>query len=167
MAFRLQQRLLAGDILASSIAWEGEHVSKSADEVLAERDAAVDAPSRVEAEEFLQNALAAGSRPSRKSRQTPRTPASHGEPSREQRNRSVSLQRALPIRARGQTASRPAFGGTGGCRRMIASPRGPSLAQEGHVPSVAQMGFGGPDRALGRWRIPALTTPPPNHTSGC
>jgi hypothetical protein len=66
LAFRLEQRLLPGkDILASNIVWEFDHVTKTADEVLAERDAGSDAPSRVEAEDFLRDVLSSGARPSK------------------------------------------------------------------------------------------------------
>jgi putative DNA primase/helicase len=61
LAFRVEQRLLSGDIVRS-VMWEGERISRTADEILAANREASEKPERAEAEEFLQNILANGPR---------------------------------------------------------------------------------------------------------
>src|SRR5262249_54834786 len=58
----VEQRLLAGDIVASAVMWEGERITRTADEILAANREAKEKPERAEAEEFLQNILANGPR---------------------------------------------------------------------------------------------------------
>jgi putative DNA primase/helicase len=62
LAFRLEQRLVADGIVGSSVAWETETVTISADEALSATDAARDgvASPRAEAIEYLRDKLSAG-----------------------------------------------------------------------------------------------------------
>ena len=63
LAFRVEQRLLPGDIVASAVMWEGERITRTADEILAASRETDDKPERGEAEDFLKDVLAAGPRP--------------------------------------------------------------------------------------------------------
>ena len=62
LAFRLEQRLVADGILGSSVAWETETVTITADQALAATDVAREgaASPRTEAEEYLRDKLSAG-----------------------------------------------------------------------------------------------------------
>jgi hypothetical protein len=67
LSFRIEQRLLDGDILASAIAWNDEQIGKSADDILRAASAAragdaggPASPSRDQAEDFLRDLLASG-----------------------------------------------------------------------------------------------------------
>ena len=62
LAFRVEQRMVGNDILASAIAWESEKVTRNADEILAASRDTKSTPERVEAEEFLREFLRAGPR---------------------------------------------------------------------------------------------------------
>jgi putative DNA primase/helicase len=64
LAFRVEQRLVSKDIVASAITWEGERIARTADEILQANREGNEKPERAEAEEFLRDALAAGPRPS-------------------------------------------------------------------------------------------------------
>jgi AAA domain-containing protein len=63
LAFRVEQHLLDGGIVASCIAWETEKITRTADEILAANSQSGDAPERSEAEAFLREMLAIGPRP--------------------------------------------------------------------------------------------------------
>jgi putative DNA primase/helicase len=63
LAFRVEQHLLDGGIVASCIAWESEKITRTADEILAANSQSGDAPERSEAEAFLRETLANGPRP--------------------------------------------------------------------------------------------------------
>jgi putative DNA primase/helicase len=61
LAFRMEQRLLPGDIVASSIAFDREPVDGTADGILAaNNDSGADKSARSEAVEFLRETLALG-----------------------------------------------------------------------------------------------------------
>ena len=60
LAFRLEQHLLGGDIVASAIAWEGERIDRTADEIMAANRECNEKPERSEAEEFLRDILSGG-----------------------------------------------------------------------------------------------------------
>jgi putative DNA primase/helicase len=63
LAFRMEQRLLPGDIVASSVAFEPEPVAGTADGILAaNNDSGADKSARSEAVEFLRETLALGPR---------------------------------------------------------------------------------------------------------
>ena len=66
LAFRLEQRLVADDIVSSNVMFEGEHVSQSIDEALTASESRGSSPagqtSRDDAAEFLNDVLAHGSR---------------------------------------------------------------------------------------------------------
>jgi hypothetical protein len=62
LAFRVEQRMIGNDILASAIAWESEKVTRKADDILAASRDSSSTPGRVEAEEFLREFLSAGPR---------------------------------------------------------------------------------------------------------
>jgi putative DNA primase/helicase len=62
LAFRVEQHLLDGGIVASCIAWESEKITRTADEILAANSQSGDAPERSEAEAFLREMLASGPR---------------------------------------------------------------------------------------------------------
>jgi hypothetical protein len=64
LAFRVEQHLVGGDIVASAIAWEHERIARTADEILAANRQGQENPERTEAEEFLRDVLSAGPRPS-------------------------------------------------------------------------------------------------------
>jgi putative DNA primase/helicase len=64
LAFRVEQRIVGNDIVASAIAWEGERIACTADEILSANREGSEKPERTEAEEFLRDALSAGPRPS-------------------------------------------------------------------------------------------------------
>jgi hypothetical protein len=63
LAFRVEQRLLENDIVASAVMWEGERINRTADDILAATRDPNDRPERSEAEEFLRDTLASGPRP--------------------------------------------------------------------------------------------------------
>jgi putative DNA primase/helicase len=63
LAFRVEQRLVGNEIVASSITWETERITRTADEILAAGRNANEAPERSEAEDFLRDILSGGSRP--------------------------------------------------------------------------------------------------------
>jgi putative DNA primase/helicase len=64
LAFRMEQRLLPGDIVASSIAFDPDPVAGTADGVLAaNNDSSSDKSARSEAVDFLRETLAFGPRP--------------------------------------------------------------------------------------------------------
>jgi AAA domain-containing protein len=63
LAFRVEQHLLDGGIVASGIAWESEKITRTADEILAAGRDTSEAPERSEAEAFLRDMLADGPRP--------------------------------------------------------------------------------------------------------
>ena len=65
LAFRIGQQLLPGDIIGSSIFWDSERVSCTADQVLAANENASDRPAQTEAEEFLRDILRDGPRPAK------------------------------------------------------------------------------------------------------
>jgi hypothetical protein len=65
LAFRIGQQLLPGDIIGSSIFWDSERVSCTADQVLAANENASDRPAQTEAEEFLRHLLGDGPRPAK------------------------------------------------------------------------------------------------------
>jgi len=63
LAFRVEQRLIPGDILASNISWESDHVTASVDEALLASETKGGGESRSgkdEAADFLRDALASG-----------------------------------------------------------------------------------------------------------
>src|SRR5262249_37365014 len=62
LAFRVEQRMVGEDILASAIAWESEKVTRKADEILAASRDSNSTPERAEAEDFLREFLSAGPR---------------------------------------------------------------------------------------------------------
>jgi putative DNA primase/helicase len=62
LAFRVEQRLVGSDIVASAIAWGTDRITRTADEILAAGREANEKPERSEAEEFLRDTLAAGPR---------------------------------------------------------------------------------------------------------
>ena len=64
LAFRVEQRLVGKDIVASAITWERERIARTADEILQANREGSEKPERAEAEEFLRDALARGPRPS-------------------------------------------------------------------------------------------------------
>jgi putative DNA primase/helicase len=64
LAFRVEQRMVGNDIVASAVMWEGERITQTADEILAAGRENKDTPERAEAEEFLKDILATGPRPS-------------------------------------------------------------------------------------------------------
>ena len=64
LAFRVEQHLVGNDIVASAIAWESERITRTADEILAANREGNESPERVEAEDFLNDALSSGDRPS-------------------------------------------------------------------------------------------------------
>jgi putative DNA primase/helicase len=64
LAFRVEQRIVGKDIVASAITWEGERIACTADEILSANREGSETPQRAEAEEFLRDALAGGPRPS-------------------------------------------------------------------------------------------------------
>jgi putative DNA primase/helicase len=64
LAFRVEQRLITGDILASNISWESDHVTASVDEALLASETKGGGESRSgkdEAADFLRSVLSAGS----------------------------------------------------------------------------------------------------------
>jgi putative DNA primase/helicase len=67
LAFRLVQQLIplseGTETLASAIAWEGDRIDRTADEVLAASERASEQPAKVEAEDFLRDLLVEGPRP--------------------------------------------------------------------------------------------------------
>jgi hypothetical protein len=63
LAFRVEQRLIGNEIVASSITWESEKIARTADEILAAGRDVGEAPERVEAEDFLRDILSGGPRP--------------------------------------------------------------------------------------------------------
>ena len=63
LAFRVEQRIVGNDIVASAVMWEGERITQTADEILAAGREGKDTPERAEAEEFLRDTLAGGPRP--------------------------------------------------------------------------------------------------------
>jgi putative DNA primase/helicase len=63
LAFRVEQRLVGKDIVASAIVWESERIARTADEILVSAREGRDTPERSEAEVFLRDALATGPRP--------------------------------------------------------------------------------------------------------
>jgi putative DNA primase/helicase len=63
LAFRLEQRIIGNDIVASAITWESEKITRTADEILAAGREAHETPERSEAEEFLRDLLSGGPRP--------------------------------------------------------------------------------------------------------
>ncbi len=63
LAFRVEQRMVGDDIVASAVMWEGERITQTADEILAAGREGKDTPERTEAEEFLRDLLATGPRP--------------------------------------------------------------------------------------------------------
>src|SRR5262249_35688198 len=65
LAFRIGQQLLPGDIVGSSIFWDSQRVSCTADQVLAANENASDRPAQTEAEEFLRDILRDGARPAK------------------------------------------------------------------------------------------------------
>ena len=65
LAFRVGQQLLPGDIIGSSIFWDSDRVSCTADQVLAANENASDRPAQIEAEEFLRDILRDGPRPAK------------------------------------------------------------------------------------------------------
>jgi AAA domain len=64
LAFRVEQHLVGGDIVASAIAWEGERIARTADEILAANRESNEKSDRAEAEDFLRDILSGGPRPS-------------------------------------------------------------------------------------------------------
>jgi putative DNA primase/helicase len=63
LAFRVEQRLIPGDILASNISWESDHVTASVDEALLASETRGGGESRSgkdEAADFLRSVLSAG-----------------------------------------------------------------------------------------------------------
>jgi putative DNA primase/helicase len=66
LAFRVEQRLIAGEILASNISWESDHVTASVDEALLASETKGSGESRSakeEAADFLHELLASGAMP--------------------------------------------------------------------------------------------------------
>jgi putative DNA primase/helicase len=63
LAFRVEQRMVSDDILASAISWEGEKITRTADEILAASREANATPEIAEAEDFLRDFLGSGPRP--------------------------------------------------------------------------------------------------------
>jgi hypothetical protein len=63
LAFRVEQRLVANDIVASAITWESERIVRSADEILAANREGSETPERSEAVEFLRAILSNGPLP--------------------------------------------------------------------------------------------------------
>jgi putative DNA primase/helicase len=64
LAFRVEQRLVDKDIVASAITWDNERIARTADEILSANREGGEKPERIEAEEFLRDALSGGPRPS-------------------------------------------------------------------------------------------------------
>ena len=64
LAFRVEQSIVGKDIVASAIAWEGERIARTADEILSANREGSETPERAEAEEFLRDVLSGGPRPS-------------------------------------------------------------------------------------------------------
>jgi putative DNA primase/helicase len=64
LAFRVEQRLVGKDIVASATTWEGERITRTADEILSAGRESMERPERTEAEDFLRDVLADGPRPS-------------------------------------------------------------------------------------------------------
>jgi len=65
LAFRIGQHLLADNIIGSAIFWANEHVSCTADEILAANENASERPALTEAEDFLRDILRDGPRPAK------------------------------------------------------------------------------------------------------
>ena len=63
LAFRVEQRLIGNDIVASAITWESERIARTADEILAANRDGNETPERSEAEEFLRTILSNGPQP--------------------------------------------------------------------------------------------------------
>jgi putative DNA primase/helicase len=63
LAFRVEQRLVGKDIVASAITWESERIARTADEILAANREGNETPERSEAEEFLRTILSNGPQP--------------------------------------------------------------------------------------------------------
>jgi putative DNA primase/helicase len=60
LAFRLEQRIVAGGIVASTVCFDSEHVSQTADQALAAENESGDRSARAEATDFLAEKLAGG-----------------------------------------------------------------------------------------------------------
>jgi putative DNA primase/helicase len=88
LAFRMEQRLLPGDIVASSVAFDSEPVVGTADGILAANNDSGSAKSaRSEAIEFLKETLADGPKPATEIQADAEMLASHGQQSSAPRSR--------------------------------------------------------------------------------
>jgi len=63
LVFRVEQRLVENEIVASAVTWEGERIARTADEILAANRDGNESPERSEAEEFLRSILSSGPQP--------------------------------------------------------------------------------------------------------
>ena len=122
LAFRVEQRLIPGDILASNISWESEHVTASVDEALSASENRGGNESRSgkdEAADFLRSLLADGPIAVADIEEEARAAGLLGRESPIGQNKSFRNARE----ALGVTATREGFGA--GARYVLSLPDGP------------------------------------------
>jgi len=140
LAFRVEQHLVGTDIVASAITWEGERIARTADEILLAHREGNEKPERIEAEEFLQDVLSAGPRPS-------------VEIEAEAKGAGVSwrtvrrAQKALGIKPYRKAESGDGLGKSGRWYWSLPSgdddPKVANFPYDGHVSDVAALGNSG------------------------
>jgi hypothetical protein len=132
LAFRLEQRLVADGIVGSSVAWESEAVTMTADQALQATDAQSTGKGSAgaEAEELLRNALATG-------------PVAMKDIQAEAKEAGLSWATVRRAKERlGIVAERESHGRDGGGRWMWAMPRSArcsSSLQDAHPLEVSTL----------------------------
>jgi putative DNA primase/helicase len=161
LAFRVEQRIISDDIVASFIAWEGEKITQTADEILAANRQASEKPECLEAEEFLRDLLSAGARPAT-------------EVQAEAKGAGIAwrtlrrAQKALGIKPHRRAESGDGLGKSG--RWYWALPNGidgPKVANspyDGHVPKVAALAISGHLRHGDPTQTVGVSAPAPEPT---
>jgi hypothetical protein len=140
LAFRVEQRIISDDIVASFIAWEGEKITQTADEILAANRQADEKPECLEAEEFLRDLLSTGAHPAT-------------EVQAEAKGAGIALrtlrraQKALGIKPYRRAESGDGLGKSGrwywALPNGIDSPKVANSPYDGHVSRVAILGNSG------------------------
>jgi putative DNA primase/helicase len=157
LAFRVEQRIVGKDIVASAISWEGERIACTADEILSANREGSEKPERAEAEEFLRDALSSGPRPST-------------EIEAEARGAGVSwrtvrrAQKALGIKPYRKAEAGDGLGKSGRWYWSLPSsgddPKMANFPYDGHVSDVATLGNSGHLRGAEATNEAALRAPP-------
>ena len=146
LAFRVEQRIVRQDIVASAIIWESERISRTADEILAASREGGQKTERSEAEEFLRDILSSGALPATEIEAEAKEAGIAPRTLRRAR-------KALSIKPFRKAEAGDGLGRSGRWYWSLTNdserPKVANLSYDGHVSEVATLGNSGHLRAGG------------------